>query len=163
MNTTTRALALFAAVHATWSDVHPVCDHLLQRGVDAQRKTLPGRDGRVHCAAHVATYTAGQVVVAQVVTRALGYRIPAGAFAAGTALNAVTHFAIDRRAGFIRALRKAGKGEYLDHATAQRRPGVVDQTGPGTALYELDQSTHRLIGVFASLLTTWLAVRSEQR
>lgn len=160
---TTRAVALFAALQATFSDIHPACDQILQAGADAVGKGEPGWAGAGHCARHVATYTGGQALAAEVVTRALGYRLPTGAFLAGAALTAVTHYAIDRRVGFIRLMRRAGKGGYLDHATAQRREGVVDHAGPGTALMELDQAAHRLIGVAASLLTTWLAVRSEQR
>lgn len=161
--TTTRALALFGALQATWSDVHPACDQILQAGSDAQGKGQPGWLGAGHCARHVATYTGGQALAAEVVTRALGYRLPTGAFLAGMCVTAVTHYAIDRRVRFIAALRRGGKGGYLDHATVQRRDGVVDQAGPGTALMELDQAAHRLIGVAASLLTTWLAVRSEHR
>jgi hypothetical protein len=52
-----------------------------------------------------------------------------------------------------------GKAGYLDRATVQRREGVVDEGGPGTALMECDQAAHRLISVFASLTTTWLALR----
>ena len=163
MNKTTRALALFAALQATFSDVHPFCDQVVQSSADSIGKSEPGWAGVKCCARHVVTYTAGQAAASLAVTRLLGYRIPAGPFLVGMGLNAVTHFAIDRRRGFKTLLRRAGKGGYLEHATAQRREGVVDESGPGTALFEMDQSAHRLIGVAASLLTTWLAVRSERR
>uniref|UniRef100_UPI003EB6B0B8 hypothetical protein n=2 Tax=Amycolatopsis TaxID=1813 RepID=UPI003EB6B0B8 len=80
-----------------------------------------------------------------------------------TAVNAVTHYVIDRREPFKRFLRSrfVGKGGYLAHATVQRREGVVDEGGPGTALMEMDQAAHRLIGVAASLLTTYLATRNH--
>ncbi|GAB3580376.1 hypothetical protein GCM10027445_50570 [Amycolatopsis endophytica] len=161
--TSVRALALFGALQATFSDVHPYCDQIVQSSDDAIKKGLPGREGAKHCARHVATYTAGQAVATFAVTAALGYRLPLRALAAGTAVNAVTHYVIDRREPFKRFLRSRfiGKGGYLAHATVQRREGVVDEGGPGTALMEMDQATHRLIGVAASLLTTYLAIRSQ--
>ncbi|MEC3974588.1 hypothetical protein [Amycolatopsis sp. H20-H5] len=160
---TVRGLALFAALQATFADVHPVCDQWVQSSADAIGKGQPGRDGAKHCARHVATYTAGQVGAAVMVTRVLGYRMPLRALAAGAAINAVTHYVIDRREPLKSAARTFGKGGYLDHATVQRREGVVDESGPGTALMELDQAAHRLVGVFASLTTAWLAVRASTR
>ncbi|WP_275293209.1 hypothetical protein [Amycolatopsis sp. La24] len=157
---TLRGLALFAVLQATFADVHPVCDQWLQSSADAVGKGQPGREGARHCARHVASYSAGQVAAAVAVTRVLGFRVPLGALLAGTAVNAVTHYVIDRREPLKKAARAAGLGGYLDHATVQRRPGVVDESGPGTALMELDQAAHRAIGVLASLTTTWLALRS---
>ncbi len=158
-----RGLALFAALQATFADVHPFCDQWLQSSEDAMGKGVSGREGAKHCARHVGSYTAGQVAAAVGVTRVLGFRIPMPAFLAGAALNAVTHYVIDRREPLKRAARRFGKGGYVEHATVQRREGVVDQAGPGTALMELDQSAHRVIGVLASLTTTWLALRTESR
>ncbi|MFD2421693.1 hypothetical protein [Amycolatopsis pigmentata] len=159
---TAQGLALYGALHATFTDVHPACDQILQNSADAIGKGKPGPEGRRHCARHVASYTAGQTLAAILVTRALGYRLPFRALAAGMALNAATHYAIDRREPFIRLMRRIGKGGYLDHATVQRREGVVDTSGPGTALMECDQATHRAIGVAASLITTWIAMRSQR-
>jgi len=157
-----RTLALFGALQAVFSDVHPYCDQIVQSSEDA-KKGLPGREGAKRCARHVATYTAGQTVASVAVTAALGYRLPLRALAAGTAVNAVTHYVIDRREPFKRFLRSrlVGKGGYLAHATVQRREGVVDEGGPGTALMEMDQAAHRLIGVAASLLTTYLATHND--
>ncbi len=162
-NSTIRGLALFAALQATFADVHPVCDQWLQSSADAMGKGMPGRAGAKHCARHVGTYTAGQAAAALAVTRVLGFRVPMPAFLAGVAINTATHYVIDRREPLKRAARRLGKGGYLDRATVQRCEGVVDQGGPGTALMELDQSAHRLFGVLASLTTTWLAMRTERR
>ncbi|MGW4400680.1 hypothetical protein ACWEHA_35765 [Amycolatopsis nivea] len=159
---TVRGLALFAALQATFADVHPVCDQWLQSGADAAGKGLPGREGARHCARHVASYSTGQFAAAVAVTRVLGFRVPLAALLAGTAVNAATHYVIDRREPLKKAARAAGKGGYLQHATVQRRAGVVDEGGPGTALMELDQAAHRAIGVLASLTTTWLALRSRR-
>lgn len=158
---TTRALATFAALHAVFTDIHPLCDQILQSSEDAIGKGEPGLSGSRHCARHVASYSAGQGAASLLVTRALGYRIPVGPFLAGLAINAVTHYVIDRRTPFIRFLRSTwvGKAGYLDHATVQRRDGIVDNAGPGTALMECDQAAHRAIGVLASAVTTCLAMR----
>lgn len=156
-----KALALFAALQATFADIHPVCDQWLQTSRQALGKGEPGWAGRVCCTQHVATYTTVQAVAAITVTRVLGYRIPASAFAAGMAITAVTHYAIDRRRGFIRLIRAVGKGDYLDRCTVQRCDGTVHNGGPGTALMELDQAAHRVIGVATSLLVAVLAVRAE--
>jgi hypothetical protein len=160
---TVRGLALFAALQATFADVHPFCDQWVQNSTDAMRKGLPGREGAKHCARHVGSYSAGQVAAVVAVTRTLGYRVPLRALAAGAAINAVTHYVIDRREPLKRAARRFGKGGYVGHATVQLREGVVDQAGPGTALMELDQAAHRLIGVLASLTTTYLALRTGDR
>ena len=48
--------------------------------------------------------------------------------------------------------------------TVVRRPGQEPETtGPGTALFELDRSAHRVIGLGATLLTAWLATRNPER
>ena len=164
-----RALALFAALQATFSDVHPFCDQVVQAGTDAIDKGKPGAAGRKACARHVGSYSAGQLAAA--VTRALGYRVPPAALLTGTAINAITHYAIDRRtplraflgSAWARRLRLVGDGklDYLRHATVQRRDGVVDTSGPGTALMECDQALHRILGVVASAVITMLATRAD--
>ncbi len=159
-NSTVRGLALFATLQATFTDIHPLCDHWLQSSEDAAGKGKPGREGAKHCARHVASYTAGQVAAAVAVTRVLGFRMPLRALAAGTLLNAATHYVIDRREPLKAMARLAGKQGYVEHATVQRRDGVIDAAGPGTAFTELDQAAHRAIGVAASLVTTWIALRT---
>lgn len=158
------ALALFGALHATWSDIHPYCDQILQNPSDAIEKANRGRAAAMACVRHVATYNTGQTLAATAVTRLLGYRVPARAVLAGLAINVSTHYVIDRREPLIRVLRSRWirKGPYLDHATVQRREDVIDTAGPGTALMEMDQAAHRLIGVAASLVTTYLAVRTTR-
>ncbi|MFD5089370.1 hypothetical protein ACFWMR_02125 [Amycolatopsis thailandensis] len=159
---TIRALALYAALQATFADLHPLCDQWIQSNPDAAGKGLPGPEGRRHCARHVATYTATQIVGAVAVTRVLGFRVPWLALTAGMGINAITHYVIDRRAPLLAAARALGKSDYVEHATVQRREGVVDVAGPGTALTELDQAAHRVVGVLASLMTTWLATRGRR-
>lgn len=154
---TSTALAVYATTLATHAATHPFCDHIVQRSEDAIAKGTPG--GQLACARHVASYTAVQVSVLTAVTRTLGLKLPWRAVAAGAAVNAATHYVIDRREPLKWLLGKLGKHGYLEHATVQRRPGVVDAAGPGTALTECDQAMHHVISVAASLLTAVLADR----
>lgn len=155
-------------LQTTFSAMHGAADQFLQRNADAIGKAQPGWAGRRHCASHVATYSAGQLAAAIVMTRALGYRLPITALAAGTAVNATTHYVIDRRVPLKRFLVAIGKSKYLEHTTVQRRQApdgtpVVEESGPGSALFECDQAAHRLIGGAASLVMTAMAVRSAAK
>ncbi|MFC1428546.1 hypothetical protein ACEZCY_35830 [Streptacidiphilus sp. N1-12] len=191
--TTTEALALFATLLATFGELHPACDHWIQGSTTARCKRLYGqhqvyRDGttadpdklrpgaatltasargRQAAASHVASYTAVQVAAALAVTRALGYRIPTTALLAGTAVNALTHAALDRGALLLWLADKTGKAGYLNHCQAARlgANGTVTNeiNGPGTAWLALDDAAHRAIGATAAAVTTWLAVRKGRR
>ncbi|MFG2734390.1 hypothetical protein ACGFX7_06165 [Streptomyces harbinensis] len=171
---TRERLALVALLHSAFEAIHPVMDHWAQRGEDARLKGLHGRQlvhadgtpatgeerrptmtasacGRRAAARHVARYTLGQVAGTVAVTRALGYRVPPGALLAGAAINAATHFVIDRREPLLRLATAAGKGGYIAHCGVVRQDPEsgeyrADQFGPGTAAFELDQSAHRFIG-----------------
>ncbi|WP_128380334.1 hypothetical protein [Streptomyces cavernae] len=123
--------------------------------------------GRRAVALHVATYTAIQTGAATGLTRAFGYRVPASALLAGAAINGVTHAAIDRGAFFLWLAKKARQTGYIEHCQAVRLD--KDDTpkkeinGPGTAWIELDAALHRVIGVGAAAVTTWLATRKGGR
>lgn len=162
-DTALQGLALYGALLATFAETHSFCDQIVQDSAAARDKDKPGWTGHKACARHVATYTAGQTVTAAAVTTALGYRLPVRAWAAGAAINAVMHYVIDRREPFKEFLRHplVGQGNYLGHATVQRRTGVVEESGPGTGLFEMDEATHRLVGVGAAAVTVWLALRSR--
>lgn len=187
-------LALTGCLVAVFGELHPFMDQWAQRDSDASCKglhgsrkvqpdgaphvpgsgTRPGRPvytasqaGRRAVARHVASYTAGQVAGTVLVTRLLGYRVPAAALLAGTAVNAVTHAVIDRRDPLLRLASWLGKTGYIEHCTAVRMDETgsltVETSGPGTALMELDQALHRGIGVAAALVTAWLATRTAAR
>ncbi|MET8822540.1 hypothetical protein [Streptomyces rochei] len=123
--------------------------------------------GRRAVALHVSTYTAIQTGAAVVLTRSFGYRVPASALLAGAAINGVTHAAIDRGALFLWLADKARKQGYVEHCQAVRldKDGAahVESNGPGTAWLELDAALHRIIGVSAAAVTTWLATRTRGR
>lgn len=121
--------------------------------------------GRRAVAVHVASYTAIQTGAAVAITRAFGARIPTSALLAGVVINGVTHAVIDRGAAFLWLADKARKRGYVEHCQAVRidENGDVkaEINGPGTAWIELDAALHRIIGVGAAAVTTWLATRSE--
>ena len=46
-DTTFRGLALYATLMATFGEVHPICDHVLQDNDAAKNKTGPGVKGQL--------------------------------------------------------------------------------------------------------------------
>ncbi|WP_285551698.1 hypothetical protein [Actinoplanes regularis] len=131
---------------------HYIGDHWVQTDGQAHGKGLDnaGCDRSValwHCAKHVASWT----LTTSVFLLAAGWwlRLPfqTGWLVAGITVNAVTHFVADLRTPLIRLGRLLGRGGYLDHVRVVRPSGPAS-SGPGTALFELDQAWH--IG--------WLAV-----
>lgn len=152
------ALVTFAVAQAAHLAMHPLCDHVVQASADAMAKRDP--DGQAACARHVATYTSVQVATLTAVTRALGLRLPWRAVAAGAAVNAVTHYFIDR-GPLLRAIaRWTGKTGYLEYCRAVRPDGTVQETGPGTAWIEIDKALHHAVSVPAAVLVAWLTARS---
>jgi hypothetical protein len=123
--------------------------------------------GRRAVALHVATYTSIQTGAAVALTRAFGYRVPASALLAGAAINGVTHVAIDRGGLFLWLADKLGQRGYVEHCQAVRLDeegeAHAEINGPGTAWIELDAALHRIIGVGAAAVTTWLATRRRGR
>ncbi|MFE3609353.1 hypothetical protein [Streptomyces goshikiensis] len=128
--------------------------------------------GRRSAARHVSSYSAVQLATTVVVTRTMGYRVPLSALLMGGAINAITHGIIDRRDPLLWIAEKAGVAGYIKHATVVRKVGgegtaypehVQDDSGPGTALMEIDQALHRAIGVGAAVITAWLTIRKGSR
>lgn len=163
------APGVLAAVLAIHEAMHPLCDHVVQRSADAMAKGRGGPDAsaaerraaRAACVRHVASYSIVQVAALTAVTRALGVRLPWSAITAGTAVNAVTHYVIDLRWPLRKIMAWCGKAGYLEHAVVTRRGGLVEDTGPGTALYECDQATHRACSVLAAVVTALIATKER--
>ncbi len=196
-STAVQGLALVGALLATWDGLHPLFDQWAQASRDAVNKGAHGdhlvyRDGTpvgeeaenddrtgqrtmtatrlgwISASRHVAGYTAGQLAGTVAVTRALGYRVPAGALLTGAGINALTHLVIDKRQPLLWLAAKAGKGGYVEHCTVVRNVDEegnarAEDSGPGTAAFELDQAAHRAIGVAAALVTTWITLRAERK
>ncbi|MFB9906292.1 transcriptional regulator [Allokutzneria oryzae] len=142
----------FAVVFVALYAAHLVMDHWGQTSHQAANKGRCGsrtenRAGRLACASHVATYTAGTalttllvaLVFADVAVSPLG-------FVVGQAVSALTHYWADRRHTLARLAAATGKAGF--YALGAPRPGRDDNPSLGTGSYALDQSWH--IG--------WLAV-----
>jgi len=148
-------LAIYAAVQSAHLAVHPFGDFILQTDRQARRKG--DEDGQLACLAHVGSYSVAQLLVSLAVTRGLGVKVSLRALLVGAAVNATTHYVVDRRKPMWKLLELLRKDVYVKSATVQRKPGVVHDTGPGTAFMECDQATHKLVSVLASLMTAWLS------
>lgn len=144
---------IFGCVFALLSVGHHVGDHWVQRGIDACRKQLPGRQGALHCGVHVATVTATKAAILIPGVLLLGLPVSwAGVFLALIA-DAGSHYLVDRGAPLRAMATAAGKAEYIERVTVVRTPGgAAEATGPGTGAFELDQSWHRLWVLIAALI-----------
>jgi len=130
-------LGQFGGVYAALHAGHTVGDYWTQTSRCAEVKGKPGKDGQRACAIHVATLTATQAVFLAMACVATGERLSARRVVAGLAVNAISHYAMDRRDHGVmphlcRALRRYGKEDF-----AQVGKGSL---ASGAAL--LDQAFH---------------------
>lgn len=132
--------ATFAAVAVTVYAAHQAGDYWVQTGDQAARKGLPGWEGRLACAAHVATYTLALFAFLDVADLWLGLHLALGWVNAGLGLSAVTHYFSDRRKPLEWLAGRLGKGGFY-------RAG--EGLATGAAL--LDQAWH-WVWLFASAL-----------
>ena len=134
---------------------HYVGDHWIQTGGQAGKKSLAG-NGRGcalwHCAKHVTTWTATVTAFLSLAGWWLHLPLHPWWVAAGMAVNAVTHFVADLRTPLVWLGRLLGRGGYIDFVHVARPASADEATGPGTALFHLDQSWHIAWLFVASLL-----------
>jgi len=131
--------AVFAASFAALYAAHEFADHWVQSDRQAGAKGDRTPDGRRACVGHVATLTATKALALLATTRAAGLRLSPGRTVAAIALDAVTHYWIDRRFT-LRGLAKAlnpinGEGGFYDAGDGKAAPC-------GTGAYALDQAAH---------------------
>ena len=124
---------------------HYVGDHWVQTNFQACEKALdrPGCRTLIAlfaCAKHVIGWSTTVAVCIVGASWWLGLPIRPAWFAAGMAINAITHFVADLRTPLIWLGRKLGRGGYIDHVQVHRGK-VVERTGPGTALFHASSST----------------------
>ncbi|MDX2800140.1 hypothetical protein [Streptomyces scabiei] len=125
---TSRA-AQFAAVYAALTASHEVADYWVQQDRDAVAKGGHGREGRVACARHVASYTATQALALAAADRGLGLGLGWKRIGAALAVSAATHYVADRSGGrwreegpstrLVRFARSTGHSGWLE-----RDPGA---------------------------------------
>jgi hypothetical protein len=112
----------------------------VQTQAQADRKALPGWLGRLHCAAHVATYTLTALVALVTVGLATNTTVPAWQLITGLTVSAVSHYIADRRTPLRRLALALGKSpQWIEH---------------GGGLYALDQAWHIGFLFLAALIIT---------
>ena len=122
----------FAAVFVALWVGHHFADHWVQTDGQAARKGRRDWVGRRACAAHVYWLTATQVFALVALQFATGSVVATPwQLLTGLALNAATHYWIDRRFTLAALCERLGKGGFY-------RSG----SGLGTGAYALDQSAH---------------------
>ncbi|NKQ54557.1 hypothetical protein HFP15_16880 [Amycolatopsis sp. K13G38] len=184
-------VALFGALASAFHGSHLWADRWLQRPKDAVLKGLHGDElvypsdgksasevsrenetpvpacvvGRRAATAHVLTYAAGQLVITEAVARTFCLRLPWRARLAGAVINFGTHWIIDRRRFLLWLAKRVNhKDTFIAVATVMRKPDYEpDTSGPGTALSDLDQGLHKLLGVIAAAVMARLAVPTRRR
>lgn len=117
-----------AGVFAALFAAHHVADHWVQTQRQCDRKGLPGRQGRIACAAHVAFYTATAAAALLVLFAVTGWWPHPAALVAGLLVSALTHYVADRREPLKRLAYAIGK--------------TRDFVERGGGLYVLDQAFH---------------------
>ena len=165
--------AAFAATFAALVVAHQVADHWVQSSHQAGHKGRPGWEGRLACAAHVASYTLCTTLAVLGVWLALDLPLTLPGVLLGQAVSAVTHYWADRRAPLRNLAEKLRLGGF--YRLGSPRPAlvaVVDQDGNpaygcdgqpvvipvdggtlGTGAYALDQSWHYAWLGVAALVT----------
>lgn len=124
-------VATFAAVWVALYVGHDVGDHWVQRPRQALEKGGRGRRARVAAALHVGTLTVTQLVTLAVTAAVTGLALTPAATVAGLAVNASTHYVLDRRTPLLRLARWMGKGEFAALGDPVAAPA-------GTGAYALD-------------------------
>lgn len=132
------AAATFAAVWIGLYTGHTLADHFVQTDAQARGKGGVGWHGRLACARHVATLTATKGLALAAVAVLLRLPLTGAAVAAGFAVDAASHYVIDRRTPLIRLAAATGKKDWL--------------ASDPQALYRLDQAAHRLFLAAAALI-----------
>ncbi|MDG9687705.1 hypothetical protein QC334_34105 [Streptomyces sp. DH18] len=185
---TIERLALFGTLLATFGELHPLCDHWVQGSKTASRKRLYGEDlvhadgtpaaedsdrpamttstlGRRAVACHVASYSAVQLGATIAITRAFGYRVsrpPCSPERLSTPVRTPRSTAARCCCGWrgrpARPATSSTAVRLADDGTVTR-----EVNGPGSAWMELDAALHRVIGIGAAAVTTWLTTRPGAR
>lgn len=165
--------AAFAAVFVALFVAHQVADHWVQSSHQAGHKGREGWEGRLACAAHVASYTLCTTLAVLGVWLLLDLPVTLGGVILGQAISAVTHYWADRRAplrnlaerlrlgGFyglgaprpVRVLVVDEHGHVAHDASGQPVTVPVDAPSLSTGAYALDQSWHYAWLFVAALVT----------
>lgn len=137
-------VAVFAAVFIALYVGHLVGDLWVQTHRQALGKAAAGWPGRRACAWHVVTLTATITTALAAVALVTGMRLHSAPVAAGLIVNAVSHYAADRRVPLmqIAGWLEPAAGKLTFYRLGAPRPGRDDNPTLGTGAYQLDQAWH---------------------
>lgn len=134
---------------------HAAGDHWGQLECDAVHKQGAGPAGVAACARHVLMLTGIKVAALGAGLGAVGLwpLVDPAYLAAAVALDAVSHYVVDRGAP-LRAMAAAiGRTGYITAVTVVRAPERgPDDKGPGTGAFELDQAWHTVFLAAAAVI-----------
>lgn len=103
---------IFATVFAGLYVAHGLGDHWLQTSEQARDKSLRGRNGRLTCASHVASYVALAALFVVSLQYLFGLPLHWYWIGAGLAVSGLTHYWADRRSTLAWLCERLGKGEF---------------------------------------------------
>jgi hypothetical protein len=133
-------MTTFSAIWIALYVAHHIGDHWVQTGPQAAGKGASGWPGRLAAGRHVLTMTAVKMIALAACWLVLGLPLHGPQLVAGIVLDAASHWWADRRSTLARLAHRLGKTGFYQFAV--QRDGFVDQHGPGTGAYVLDQSWH---------------------
>lgn len=133
----------FAVTLAALYAAHEVGDQWVQTHAQACTKGGRGehqRAGQLACARHVAGLTVTKALMLAVTAKVTRVRLPLARTVLALGVDAVSHYAYDRRWTAEKLAGWVGKGAY--YRLGQPRPGRDDNPTIGTGAYALDQAWH---------------------
>jgi hypothetical protein len=136
--------ARIALVLGAWRAAHSYADHISQRHEDACDKGKQGWEGRAACARHVADLTAKKALALVAAAAVTGIRLSPRRVAVAMAVDAASHYIIDRRKPLKLLAKALGKSEFYELGDPEIAPC-------GTGAYAMDQALHDVF-MFAAAL-----------
>lgn len=136
-----RSLATFAASFAALYAAHHVGDLWLQTHAQATGKGERSPEGRRACRGHVASLTATKATALAGLAAATRTRLPLKASAAALAVDAASHYWIDRRYT-LEALADGAERIGITGKGAFYRAGDPAAAPTGGGAFALDQAAH---------------------
>lgn len=138
--------AVFVALYAA----HMFGDHFVQTHAQACGKGANTSVGAKLCAQHVASLTGTKLVFVGTLWLLTDVPLHPATFVIGLAVDAGSHYMIDRRFRFAAFCERIGKGEF--YRLGSPREGRDDNVTLGTGAYALDQSAHIVFLFIAALI-----------
>lgn len=144
MNAAEARAARIGLVWLAWRTAHGYADHISQDSTDARGKGEPGWKGRAACARHVTDLTATKLTALALAGAASGIRLSPTRVAVAMALDAASHYVLDRRTPLRRLAERLGQSELYNLGDPVAAP-------VGTGAYAMDQAAHELCLFLAAL------------